>query len=417
MADKNADSALRAVPMLASSSGVAEAAELAQEAANDPRFSTFRPRSAPLESQADVAELVSDRIPYHTTTRWFSLVALAALSSGVLYVVMGLYDAVRDSFVTPIVLSPDSDLVIPSKLSLTRLITDKSAIEIRLREATAVIGASDAAMEKLNALKALLEQSLTWSGWVTEQSFSTSSTDLETLAAQQVLLQQHITAQSEYVEEMQGNLMAGLVHKTDVLREQSQLSQLRIAALENQRERVASQALQQQSAAAKRALANDGAAVLTPEMVQQREQLVRIELELLKVEADKNARQDELQAARDELARTEQLIAQMRQRPVFRAIEAEQNVAFVPYSQLAGVRAGASVYACAIWGFFACSDVGEVREVLPGEVSMQDPWGAHVRGQYALMHLTDNKAAQAKLLRVRPAKQSSMPGQVLTSKR
>lgn len=390
---------------------------MAQEAVNDPRFSTFRPRSSTLEAPAESAELVSDRIPYHTTTRWFSLVALTALSAGALYVVMGLYDAYRDSFVTPIVLSPDSDLVIPSKLSLTRLITDKSSIEIRLREAASVIEASDAAIEKLNALKALLEQSLTWSGWVNEQSFSTSSTDLETLSAQENLLQQHIAAQSAYVEEMQGNFMAGLVHKTDVLREQSQLSQLRIAALENQRERAASQAQQQQSAAAKRALSNDGAAVLTPEMVQQREQLVRIELELLKVEADKKARKDELHAARDELARTEQLIAQMRQRPVFRAIEAEQNVAFVPYSQLAGVQTGASVYACAIWGFFACTDVGEVREVLPGEVSMQDPWGAHVRGQYALMHLTTGKAAQAKLLRVRPAKNYSTPASVLSSQR
>jgi hypothetical protein len=341
-------------------------------------------------------------------TRLCSLLALCAMAAGLFYVGRALYQAYRDSFVAPIVLSPDSELVISSRLSLSRLITDKSALETRVREAAAIIQAGDIATQKLKVLKELVAQSLKWSTWVNGQERSSSTTDLEALAAQKQLLQQHIAEQSAYVDEMERNLANGMVRKTDVLREQSELSQLRIAALENERERVVSRARLKQTAAAKRALASAGdKGVQTPEMIQQRDQLVRIELELLKFEADKRTREDELRAAVEELSRTEQLISQLKQRPVFRAIEAEQNVAFVPYSQLSGVRAGAAVYACSVWSVFGCKDVGRVLEVLKGEVNTQDPWGATVRGQYALLDLSDSSAGRSKLLRVRPEASSA----------
>jgi hypothetical protein len=361
----------------------------------------LRPRVRPADPPLAIAPPAAAS---RHATRWLSLLALCGLLGGIVYVAAGLYAAYRDSFVTPIVLSPDSDLVIPSKLSLSRLIADKTALEIRIREAEAVLAADERAGSKLQGLQQLVGQSLAWSDWVVDQTHNTSASDLAALSEQQQLLAQHISLQTAYVAEMERNLAAGLVHKSDVLREQNQLSQLRIAALENQRERGASQAQLRQSAAAKRALSGArGSRVLTPEMIQQRDQLVRIELELLRLEADKRARTDELRGAREDLARTDQLISQMKQRPVFRAIEAEQNVAFVPYSQLEGVRAGSEIHACALWGLFGCRDVGRVLTLLPGEVSLTDAWGSPARGQYALMKLTDAQAARAKLLRVRPS--------------
>jgi hypothetical protein len=73
----------------------------------------------------------------------------------------------------------------------------------------------------------------------------------------------------------------------------------------------------------------------------------------------------------------------------------------VPYTQIEGVRTGAPVFHCAVWGVFACRHVGKVDQLLPGEVAMQDPWGTPMRGQYALLDLFQPDAAQSKVLRVR----------------
>ena len=52
-------------------------------------------------------------------------------------------------------------------------------------------------------------------------------------------------------------------------------------------------------------------------------------------------------------------------------------------------------------GAFSCSHVGTVREMVPGEVVLPDPWGNQARGQYAILDLSDKSAMQNKLLRVR----------------
>ena len=58
------------------------------------------------------------------------------------------------------------------------------------------------------------------------------------------------------------------------------------------------------------------------------------------------------------------------------------------------------MYEC-VWGMFSCTAVGRVTEVLPGEVIVPDPWGTLARGQYAVIELDDQHAAQSKTLRVR----------------
>jgi hypothetical protein len=57
---------------------------------------------------------------------------------------------------------------------------------------------------------------------------------------------------------------------------------------------------------------------------------------------------------------------------------------------------------------FACEPVGRVVELLPGEVELPptelaaaETSGSPARGQYAVMQLTDPRAAEAESLRVR----------------
>src|SRR5262249_18397519 len=134
----------------------------------------------------------------------------------------------------------------------------------------------------------------------------------------------------------------------------------------------------------------------TPDMSAQQDQLVRIELGILRLDAELRGKEAQKGAAKDELAKIDELLADMSARPVFRAIEQSQSVAFVPYTQLSGVNRGAEVFECRVWGLFDCRRVGSVNALLDGEVAMQDPWGSMARGQYALMTLDDLSAVRQK---------------------
>ena len=132
----------------------------------------------------------------------------------------------------------------------------------------------------------------------------------------------------------------------------------------------------------------------------QQDQLVRIELEILKLDSDARAKRAEKRVDEGKLAKIDELEKELKARPVFRAVEKNLDVAFVPYTQLERVRAGALVYQCT-WGLFNCHAVGRVGELVPGEVILPDPWGSPARGQYAILELTDHEAARVKTLRVR----------------
>ncbi|HKO94890.1 MAG TPA: hypothetical protein VJU61_27240, partial [Polyangiaceae bacterium] len=140
----------------------------------------------------------------------------------------------------------------------------------------------------------------------------------------------------------------------------------------------------------------------TPEVIAHQDQLVKLDLELLKLRAEVGAKRLQRSADLTQLDKLDELVADMKKRPIFRALEVSQNVAFVPYTQLEGVQPEATVLYCKWWGLFLCAAAGRVSELVPGEVLADDPWGTPVRGQYAVLELNDPRAAQSKSLRVRP---------------
>jgi hypothetical protein len=82
-------------------------------------------------------------------------------------------------------------------------------------------------------------------------------------------------------------------------------------------------------------------------------------------------------------------------------------LAFVPYTHVSQIKANATLYECRVLSMFACEPVGRVVELLPGEVELPSTElaqaatpGSPARGQYAVMQLTDPRAAEAESLRV-----------------
>lgn len=94
------------------------------------------------------------------------------------------------------------------------------------------------------------------------------------------------------------------------------------------------------------------------------------------------------------LERQDQVVAGIKRSSYLKAIADGATVAFVPYGNLKNVSPKAPLYTCRV-GIIICHKVGEVIEVLPGEVSFRHPHrDKMIRGQMVEMRLTDGNAAE-----------------------
>ncbi len=348
------------------------------------------------------SEIRSEGPVKHVKTRLFSVVALAMTACAVGFVGDSVYRIATDSFVAPIVLTPDSDLVIQSKLALGQLLAERLKLQTRRDQNDTTIAASDEAIGELRALRRESEKALDWSKAMAGKQVRTGSLDLRALDRQRAMTNDLITRQRERLDSMKKDVDAGLVAKAEYEREVQSLSQLELGLLDRERARFASELQTAQATLAQTALRGAPGDMATPEMVMHRDQIVRIGCDILKLEAEKRAAIAERGHLDEELEKLDTLVAQLKGRPVFRATEAETNVAFIPYTQIDGAVRGAPVLDC-VWGVVACKKVGKLAELLPGEVVVPDPWGTPTRGQYAILDLSDPHAAQSRLLRLRPS--------------
>jgi len=343
-------------------------------------------------------------------TRLISFAALCGAVSAIGYVASTVYHVATDGFVAPIALSPDSDLVIQSKLSMSQLLAERMRITAK-REATAaeLEGASEA-LEELKALHASSAKALEWTSTLTTNEALAGAEDQRVLVQQRAALARMIADEESLLDRMKKDLDAGLISKVEYARQAHALDQLRVASLENERARITRNVQMNQLRLTQQALrgSRDRSQVSTPEMLAQQDQMVRVKCEMIRLQAEQRSKTAEQRTLDEELTKLDELLAQLKARPIFRAIEADTNVAFVPYTQIAGVGPGAEIYDC-VWGVFACKSVGRIAELLPGEALVQDPWGSPARGQYAIMRLDDAEAAQSKTLRVRPSSRPLSP--------
>jgi hypothetical protein len=261
--------------------------------------------------------------------------------------------------------------------------------------------ASEKAITRLRDLQGHTENALVWTRRVNATQAYAGAADLKAVAEQKEVLAATLAKQDDLAKQARADMEAGLISRSDYAKEVQSVGQVQLAVLENERTRLQSEMQMKQVAMAQRALASGGNAAPMPEMILREDQMVRVELELLKLEAEQRTKLAERTLMKDKLAKIDEISAQLKGRPIFRAVEKSMDVAFVPYTQIDGMHAGAAVYEC-VWGVFHCKQVGSVTEIVPGEVILPDPWGTQTRGQYAVLDLSKHDSAKAKSLRVRP---------------
>jgi hypothetical protein len=101
-----------------------------------------------------------------------------------------------------------------------------------------------------------------------------------------------------------------------------------------------------------------------------------------------NKRMESLKARIDE---QDKIVARLAQSPYLKAADHPVVLAFVPYKNLDDtVKVGTKLYRCS-WGLVACSNVGKVTAILPGEVSDKHPHDDSVqRGQFVEVDVSES---------------------------
>ncbi|AKV00974.1 hypothetical protein AKJ09_07637 [Labilithrix luteola] len=339
--------------------------------------------------------------------RVFALAVLAALLTGIAWLGRGIYYAVVDAWMVPITLSPDNDQVLQINVKLNEQIVQRNKLQADIERIDADLRGIDAAIARLRTIESSGVEAIRWTASATRAQSKAVAERMRGLGEQKRLLAGMLARQKLIADNARRNAEAGLLARQELDREAQVLDQLELAISQNARDMQDSR-MQGAQFLATQAVLRDamngdskrGGVGILPEIVAGEERAVRLDLELIRLEAERRSLVSQRGISVEALGRMEEMFRQLKARPLYRAIEAKTDVAFVPYTQLPHVRAGAPVVACT-WALFDCRIVGRIAEVLPGEVVAQDPWSNVERGQYAILDLNDREAAKEKVLRAR----------------
>ena len=188
-----------------------------------------------------------------------------------------------------------------------------------------MLAGSEKAIGRLKDIQARTANAMVWTKKVNAGQAFAGTADLRALAEQKAVLVATLAKQDEFSQQARADMEAGLISRSDYAKEVQSVSQVQLAVLENERTRVQSQMQMQQVALAQRALASGGGAAPMPEMILREDQMVRVELEGLKLEAEQRTKLAERTLMKGKLAKIDEISAQLKARPIFRAVDEEHG--------------------------------------------------------------------------------------------
>jgi hypothetical protein len=344
-------------------------------------------------------------------SRAAALVVLGTVLALLVFVVRSVYFVVTDSWVAPVHLSPQNDAVLQLQVKLSREQAEMERVAVEIERIDGDLAAVDAAIVQLSALRAGSSAPLTWQADVHASEQATLERVIGSLREEIQVLERAHARQAELTTAARHDLEAGLIVQRDLQQQEQALDGLAVGLAEKRRmldqARHEARVVANQTSAYREGVHDAGApsggqppASVMPEVAASQERSSRTELELLRLQAERRNLVGMRRVAEQGLARQQELLRELESRPLYRAIHASIDVAFVPYDQLDHVKPGARVMACT-WSLILCEHVGTVTEVLPGEVATLDPWGEMARGQYAILDLSEPDAVRRKVLRIR----------------
>jgi hypothetical protein len=340
------------------------------------------------------------------TGRALALVALSGVLIGGAFLASTAYRTLTDAWIAPLRLSPDNEKVVALRVQQTKERAERARLESELAGIEAELKTVDLGLERLGALATGHGRALAWTAHTTDDEMRALRDQAVNLEGQKRLLAGLLAEQARLLDRYQADLTAGLVTATEVQRESAavHLSEVAVQSNELQLSKIHSTLMgMERLGQALASGAHNRASRRTPippEVAKFADDQVRIEIEISRLEAEKRSAQARQRAARGNLEALDALLRDLETRPLYRAMQEDTDLAFVPYEHLQRFSLSDRVYACT-WSIFRCSTVGTIAEIVPGEVVALDPWGALQRGQYVVLALRDHSALYARVLRVR----------------
>jgi hypothetical protein len=115
-----------------------------------------------------------------------------------------------------------------------------------------------------------------------------------------------------------------------------------------------------------------GSAHLNVDALRLRQDFMRAALDVAKAQDEIKAYTEALATMDRSIARYGDLLKVLSEDPLLKALNGSLTMAFVPYENLAQAHQGAPVFACRL-DMLWCRKVGQVNQILPGEVSQHSP--------------------------------------------
>ncbi len=316
------------------------------------------------------------------------------------------YHVLTDAWIAPLHLSPDNDAVANLRLAHQRNLAEVGRLEAEVTRLDGQLAAIANATATLDHLRDDARQTLEWRAEVSRVETHGLGTSVDMMRRQLRALRQLRSRQDGLVDRARRDLAAGMLERSVLDREEQARDQVDVQIAEIQRHIAEARVRRDQTKTALRALragTGDGNAPSVgrmPEVAAGDEHAARLDLEIERLHAEARGHEAQRSAAVAAVAAVRDAIAELESRPLYRAMTADTDIAFVPYTQLDKLRERGDVLACT-WSVFDCEPVGRVIEILPGEVVTQDPWGELARGQYIVLDLHDASAVRERVLRVR----------------
>ncbi|MGF1464836.1 MAG: hypothetical protein ACFCGT_01770 [Sandaracinaceae bacterium] len=342
-------------------------------------------------------------------TRAVALLFLVLVVVGSGAAVVAVATLLTDAWIAPANLSPEHDRVIQLHLQVDRTTAEVDRAEAEVTRIDEQVAAIDVALSRLARLRDNSREMFLWGAEERARVVAATREALASLEREREVLARLVERQERIAARTRAHHEEALVGRAELEREEQALDRLRLSVAANQRALGEARQTLAQSSAEREALraSADGEVGASPHApgrlplsVQRQEQMTRLDLEIVQLEAERRGLVATRRAAERNLGEVRDVLDQLRSRPLWQATERSLDVAFVPYAQLEGVAEGDDVIHC-VWMVAGCRRVGRVADILPGEVVTQDPWGELARGRYAVLALSDPAAVRERILRVR----------------
>ncbi len=302
------------------------------------------------------------------------------------YITTTAFFYVSDSWIVPMAVTPNDEKVLTLQAQLSTQQDQRDRIADELNQAERAIAAQQTfQLEFVKAIKGDLAGRRAALG----RMKSLASTAAGTRSAIQSQNSAYAGAARKRMKE---EYAAGMIDRNAMLNGKFQLAQIsgsNLSLAEKQAEYETRAAELEATARSLDAILENaedtGDLGLSYEVLQIKQQYETSRLELAKaIEA-----RDSLKSS---LARQDKIITSLTGSAYLRAINDNATVAFVPYGNLGDVKKGEPLYACKLTLVF-CYHVGEVLEVIPGEVQFKHPHrDKNLRGQLVELKLDDDDA-------------------------